>query len=174
MSVSAVSSTLARFRVTLGFAFAALAFWLARPTNQSLVTGLAVALAGEALRIWAAGHLEKGREVTRSGPYRFVRHPLYLGSSLMALGFVLAARSVPVAVVAAIYLGTTVVAAMRTEEAALDDRFAGEYAAYREGRAPRSDRPFSIARVLANREPRTMLGLAVAWGLLYWRSWGLS
>ena len=145
-----------RFRVPLGFAFAALAFWLARPTGQSLVIGLAVALAGETLRIWAAGHLEKGREVTRSGPYRFVRHPLYLGSSLMALGFVLAARSVPVAVVAAIYLGTTVVAAMRTEEATLDERFAGEYAAYREGRAAPSDRPFSVARVLSNREPRTL------------------
>ena len=30
-------------------------------------------LAGEALRLWAAGHLEKGKEVTRSGPYRWVR-----------------------------------------------------------------------------------------------------
>ena len=33
--------------------------------------GAVVALVGEALRIWAAGHLEKSREVTRSGPYRF-------------------------------------------------------------------------------------------------------
>ena len=168
-SAPGIAATLARFRVTLGFAFAALAFWLARPTPSSLVVGFAIALGGEALRIWAAGHLEKGREVTRSGPYRFVRHPLYLGSSMMALGFVLAARSVPVAVVTAVYLGTTVVAAMRTEEASLDARFAGEYAAYREGRAAPSDRPFSLARVVANREPRTLLGLAVAWGLLYWR-----
>ena len=39
--------------------------------------------AGEALRIWAAGHLEKGREVTASGPYRWTRHPLYLGSTII-------------------------------------------------------------------------------------------
>ena len=174
ISATGITSALARFRVPLGFAFAAFAFWLARPTRQSLVIGLAVALAGETLRIWAAGHLEKGREVTRSGPYRFVRHPLYLGSSLMALGFVIAARSVPVAVVAAVYLGTTVVAAMRTEEATLDERFAGEYAAYREGRAAPSDRPFSVARVFSNREPRTLLGLAIAWAILYWRCWALA
>ena len=76
----------------------------------------------------------------------------------------IAARSVPVAGVAAVYLGTTVVAAMRTEEATLDERFAGEYAAYREGRAVPSDRPFSLGRVFSNREPRTLLGLAIAWG----------
>ena len=160
---------LARFRVPLGFAFAALAFWFARPTMTSLLLGLVAALAGEGLRIWAAGHLEKGREVTRSGPYRFVRHPLYLGSSLMGLGFAVAARSAIAAAVVVIYLAATLVAAMRTEEAALDARFAGEYAAYREGRAARSDRPFSVARVLANREPRAVAGLAVAWAILYWR-----
>jgi protein-S-isoprenylcysteine O-methyltransferase Ste14 len=165
---------LARFRVPLGFAFAAVAFWFARPTMRSLVFGLVAALAGEGLRIWAAGHLEKGREVTRSGPYRFVRHPLYLGSSLMGLGFVVAARSVVVAVVVIIYLGATLVAAMRTEEAALNARFGGEYAAYREGRAAPSDRPFSVARVLANREPRALAGLAVAWAILYWRCWSLG
>jgi protein-S-isoprenylcysteine O-methyltransferase Ste14 len=161
--------TLARFRVPLGFAFAAVAFWFAQPTSTSLLFGLMAALGGEGLRIWAAGHLEKGREVTRSGPYRFVRHPLYLGSTLMGLGFVLAARSLVVALVVFFYLGATLIAAMRTEEATLDARFAGEYAAYREGRATPSDRPFSLARVMANREPRAIAGLAVAWAILYWR-----
>jgi protein-S-isoprenylcysteine O-methyltransferase Ste14 len=70
---------LARLRVPLGFLCGALAFWLARPTLASIAAGMAIAVAGEALRIWAAGHIEKGREVTRSGPYRLVRHPLYLG-----------------------------------------------------------------------------------------------
>ena len=75
----------ARFRVPLGFACArrSRSGWRGRRA-QSLLIGLVVALAGETLRIWAAGHIEKGREITRSGPYRYVRHPLYLGSSLMA------------------------------------------------------------------------------------------
>ncbi|MCA1586159.1 MAG: isoprenylcysteine carboxylmethyltransferase family protein, partial [Acidobacteria bacterium] len=69
---------LARWRVTAGFLCGALALWLARPTWLSLALGALVALAGEGLRVWAAGHLEKSREVTASGPYRLVRHPLYL------------------------------------------------------------------------------------------------
>jgi len=45
-----------------------------------------VAACGELLRLWAAGHLEKSREVTTSGPYRFTRHPLYMGSTLIGIG----------------------------------------------------------------------------------------
>ena len=70
---------LARWRVFLGFVFAAICLWLATPTARSLALGSVISLIGELLRIWAAGHLEKSKEVTRSGPYRFTRHPLYLG-----------------------------------------------------------------------------------------------
>src|SRR5262245_23986847 len=84
--------TLARRRVSLGFIAAVVALIFADPTWRSWCIGLVVALGGEALRAWAAGHLEKGREVTRSGPYRWTRHPLYVGSSLIALGVVIAAR----------------------------------------------------------------------------------
>ncbi len=160
---------LARIRVSLGFACALLALYLARPTATSLAIGLVVAMAGEGLRLWASGHIDKGREITRSGPYRFVRHPLYLGSTVIGLGFIMAAQSVAVAVLVLVYLGATLVAAMRTEEASLDARFAGEYSKYREGRAAAVERPFSVARVLANREPRTVLGLLAGWGVLYWR-----
>ena len=62
-----------------GFSVRRGVLWLAQPTPRSLLIGGAIAVAGELLRIWAAGHLEKGREVTRSGPYRLTRHPLYLG-----------------------------------------------------------------------------------------------
>ncbi len=68
-----MTRVLARLRVPLGFACGALALWLARPTPRSIAAGMLVAVAGEAIRFWAAGHIEKGREVTRSGPYRFVR-----------------------------------------------------------------------------------------------------
>ena len=161
--------TLARFRVPLGFGFAAVAFWLARPTALSFALGMAVATGGEAVRVWASGHIDKGREVTRSGPYRWVRHPLYLGSSIMGVGFMIAARSLVVAAIVAVYLVATLLAAMRTEEATLDARFGGEYSAYREGRAPAVDRPFSLARAGANREYRAVVGLIVAMGLLWVR-----
>ena len=95
---------------------------------------MSIAAVGELLRIWAAGHIEKGREITRSGPYRFVRHPLYLGSldhgrRVSSWRHDPGARSLVV-----LYLGLTLWAAMRTEEATLDARFDGAYAEYREGR----------------------------------------
>ncbi len=72
---------IARFRVTIGFIAGVVVLWLAEPTWRTLGVGGFVAVMGEAIRIWAAGHLEKGREVTTSGPYAFSRHPLYVGSS---------------------------------------------------------------------------------------------
>ena len=99
-----VTRRLARLRVPLGFAFGIVVIWLATPCWTSLAWGLPIAALGEALRIWAAGHLEKSREVTRSGPYRWLRHPLYVGSSLMAAGLAIAAGSVIVAAIVAIYM----------------------------------------------------------------------
>jgi protein-S-isoprenylcysteine O-methyltransferase Ste14 len=165
---------IARLRVPLGFAVAAVAFWFARPTGASIAAGMTVAALGELLRIWAAGHIDKGREVTRSGPYRFVRHPLYLGSAIMGAGFVVAARSLWVGGLVGLYLLITLVAAMRTEEAALAARFGEAYAAYREGRplaggvpaGADPQRRFSWSRVAANREHRAVMGLVVAGALL--------
>lgn len=159
----------ARLRVPLGFLCAALAFWLAQPTPFSLLAGLFVGLPGEVLRLWASGHIHKGREITRSGPYRLVRHPLYLGSTILGIGFAIASASFAVAALVVIYLGVTLGAAMRTEEATLDDRFDGQYAAYREGRAPEVVRTFSWAQVGANREYRAVMGLVAAGIILFWR-----
>lgn len=157
---------LAHQRVTLGFACAVIAYAFAQPTMASIGVGCLVALPGELFRIWAAGHIDKGREVTRSGPYRFVRHPLYLGSSVLGIGFIVAARSLLSGMVVALYLGVTLMASIRTEEAGLDRKFGGEYAAYREGRATPVARSFSLARVWANGEHRTLAGFVLALALL--------
>ena len=164
---------LARYRVTLGFVVGVICFALARPTWTSFLFGAAIAIPGELLRLWAAGHIDKGREITRSGPYRFVRHPLYLGSTIMALGFALASGSILVVVLVMAYMIATLAAAMLTEERALDEKFQGAYSAYKAGRAAAVERPFTWARVVANREYRAatglVLGLAVLMALLKWR-----
>ena len=169
--MTSVLRFLAKRRVTLGFVFAAVVLYFAAPTRASLVAGAAVGLAGEAIRLWAAGHLEKSREVTSSGPYRFSRHPLYLGSSVMALGIVVGCRSIVVAVLVFVYMATTIAAAIRTEEAFLRERFGDAYDAYAEARAPRVERRFSIERAWRNREYRALSGLFVALLLLVLRAW---
>jgi protein-S-isoprenylcysteine O-methyltransferase Ste14 len=151
---------LARWRVFLGFVFAAIALYLATPTATTLLIGGMVSIAGELLRLWAAGHLEKSKEVTRSGPYRFTRHPLYLGSSLIGIGFAIAANHVVVAVIVVSYLLLTLTAAMRSEEAHLREKFGDAYDAYAEKRAEPMQRRFSWQRAIYNREHHTIAGLA--------------
>ena len=156
----------------MGFLAAVAVLVLARPTPLTWWLGLIVAAAGEAVRIWSAGHLEKGSEITRSGPYRWSRHPLYVGSSIIAVGIIIASRSVPVGVVAAFYMGATITAAIRTEETFLTKRFGDGYDRYRESRAEPMPRRFSIARAMRNREYRAVAGLAAGFALLALRMIG--
>lgn len=81
-----------RIRVPLGFAFAVVYLWRAQPAWTSLVAGCVFIAAGLALRAWASGHLRKNTELTTTGPYAYVRNPLYMGSVILAAGFALAAR----------------------------------------------------------------------------------
>ena len=147
----------------LGFVSAVFVLWLAQPTAATLAVGAAIAAAGESLRIWAAGHLHKSREVTASGPYRWLAHPLYVGSSIMGLGLAIASHSAIVAAIIAVYLAVTLTAAIKSEEAFLRGAFGDEYSRYQRGAGGRQPRrPFSLAQAMANHEPRAVAGLVVA------------
>lgn len=173
---------LARRRVHLGFLCAALVLWLAEPTLMSLLWGGMVAAGGEALRIWAAGHLTKSSEVTMSGPYRWMAHPLYIGSAIMGSGLAIASARVVAAAVIGAYLGATILAAVKSEETFLRTRFGDRYDDYRRGAVARgSTRRFSLAQAIANREYRAVAGLAGAvlllalkatYNAVFWRAGG--
>ena len=161
-----LTNTAARLRVPLGFVCGIVALALAEPTSTTLTFGAIIAVAGEALRVWAAGHLEKSREVTTSGPYRFTRHPLYVGSTIMAIGFVIASHSFAVALVALVYFAVAYTAAIRREEAFLTAAFGDAYPDYKAGRLGGTARSFSLERAMRNREYRAAAGLVVALGIL--------
>jgi len=186
IAVADLTRRLARLRVPLGFVFAIAVLWLAQPSGRTLVAGSVVAGLGEALRIWAAGHLSKSREVTSSGPYRFFAHPLYVGSSIMGIGLAIASGSLPVAVLILVYLAATIGAAVRSEEAFLRQKFGDQYDRYRRGEigardSAASTRKFALAQAIANREHRAMGGVVLAVLLLclkaayngsFWRAAG--
>ena len=158
---------LARIRVPLGFGCAGAVLYLAAPTPRSLAIGGAIALLGEMVRIWAAGHLEKGREVTQSGPYRFTRHPLYAGSAIVAIGAAVASARVSTAALIGSYVVITILAAVRHEERNMRARFGDGYDAYLESRAGRVERAFSLSRALTvNKEYKAVLGLLVLVAIL--------
>ena len=164
--VSAWLIRVARLRVTVGFGVAAAAFWLARPSWLSLGLGATAALVGESLRVWAAGHLEKGKEVTTSGPYRWMRHPLYIGSSLLGAGFAAASRHPVAAALVVVYLAGSLWVAARLEEATLRVKFGDAYDRYLAGTAGATHRPYALDRARRNGEVQTVLGVLTALAML--------
>ena len=161
----------ARARVSAGFLVAAGALWLAQPTWRSLAAGALAAAGGEALRVWAAGHLRKGEEITTSGPYRYLRHPLYCGSAIIGAGFAVAAADPAAAGLVLGYLGISLAAAVRLEEATLREAFGPAFERYVGGAAAASDRRFSRARMVANGERRALAGFVAALGILALKAW---
>ena len=100
---------------------------------------LAIAIAALALRVWGASYLsastvwdEKPQDevLVQSGPFAFVRHPLYLGNVVLALGLGAAA---PLAGWIFIFAATLlfVHALIRYEDDRLSERHGTEYDSYR-------------------------------------------
>lgn len=93
--------------------------------------GFGVIIAGLLVRFWAAGYIKKIRELTTSGPYAFVRNPLYVGNFLIGLGFCLFVNNIYLSVIYILlftffYLGT-----MKKEEILLTQLFGDAYIEYK-------------------------------------------
>src|ERR1039457_4258016 len=112
-----------RIRVPLGFVFAVLYFWLARPSWRSIALGSVVIAPGLLIRALASGHVRKNEALATSGPYAHTRNPLYLGSVLIGVGFAVAARSGWVGVALVVMFFAIYLPVIRGEEAFLRQRF---------------------------------------------------
>ena len=80
-------------KVLLVGVFAAAVLWLASPTVATVCYGLPLVLAGALVRAWAAGHLRRNKELATSGPYAYLRDPLYLGRLFLLCGFAIMANN---------------------------------------------------------------------------------
>jgi len=171
-----------RWRVRLGYPLALACFLLARPTRVSLAIGAGIGGLGLVLRADAAGHLRKHEQLATSGPYAYTRNPLYLGSALLAAGFLVASRSWIAAAMLVPYFVLFYLAVMRREEqelralygSALDD-YAARVPLFwpRLISAGASGVRFSWALYGRNREYQAALGylvgVALFWLKMYWR-----
>ncbi len=166
-----------RFRVPLGFLFAAVFLYFAEPNILSLAIGGAVAVVGLLIRAWAAGHIRKNQELAVSGPYAYTRNPLYLGSFILGVGFTITAGVwwfVFLVIFTVLFLGIYL-SVMRVEAEELTQIFGAEYKRYAR-RVPlffplpttgkKSATKFDYALYLRHREYQAALGLIVAWSIL--------
>ena len=112
-----------RIRVPLGFVFAVLYFWLARPTWRFIALGAVLIVPGLLIRALASGHVRKNEALATYGPYAYTRNPLYLGSLLIGAGFAVAARSWWVGIVLVVMLFAIYLPVIRDEEAFLRQKF---------------------------------------------------
>ena len=114
-----------RIRVPMGFVFAGVYLWLARPTFVSMAWSLLLVLPGLWLRGYAAGYVKKNAELTMTGPYAHTRNPLYVGSMLIAFGFAAASKSIVIVLLLAVLFAIIYIPVIRSEEEFLRSKFAG-------------------------------------------------
>ncbi len=163
------ANSLVRYRVPMSWALGLLALAIARPTPQFLAVGVSIGAIGQALRLWAAAHLIKDEGVTRSGPYALTRNPLYLGSSIIGFGFVLASERWELAAAFVVLVLGVFLPVMKAEAQRLEQRFPQAYLDYA-GAVPLffpgfrsrkdwyNERRFSWELVRRNREHVTVAG----------------
>lgn len=154
---------------------------LARPTPRTLLLGGALALVGCGLRSWAAGHIRKRESLAVTGPYAYLRHPLYAGSLLLGLGVTIASSRLSFYVLFAAFFLVVYVRTVRCEDRVLEERFGESFRHYRsrvwsflprvfpyrsDEARPRPSRRFSLRRWLRNREYEALLGAMAGMGVL--------
>jgi len=162
---------LQRLRVFLGFIFAVVYVIFARPGLASIVAGFVIALAGLALRAWACGHLRKERSLDITGPYAYMRNPLYFGSFLIAIGFAAASGVWWLAILSLILFLSIYLPVMYVEAEELEEVLGEEYREYaaavplffpRLKPWKKSERGFDFQLYLKNGEYNAALGLLAA------------
>jgi protein-S-isoprenylcysteine O-methyltransferase Ste14 len=165
-----------RLRVASGFLLLVTFASLAQPRPFSMAIGLPISVVGLVIRGWAAGHLAKNQRLATSGPYAYIRNPLYAGTLLVALGIVIAAGSAILATIFAAVFVLVYLPVIELEEQHLRNIFP-EYEPY----AARVHRLLPIAKwsgrnarfsfdlYRRNQEYKAALGFLAAAAWLIWK-----
>lgn len=110
-------------RQSLGILMVVVLTVLSRPMSQWYWLGATLAVLGILVRLWASGYVKKNEELATRGPYAWVRHPLYVGNLLLAVGFALAAHLWWGYIMVAVFLLFFYPYAIREEDAKLKRLF---------------------------------------------------
>lgn len=175
-----------RWRVSIGYPVAVIYWLLATPTRHWIAIGAGVAALGLLVRAAGSGELRKNQELATSGIYARTRNPLYLGSAILAGGFIIAGHSPWAGLLVAVYFSAFYYAVMRNEEDDLRAKFGAafqEYSAnvplflpniFSAGNRPADTdqrKTFSWGQYRRNREYKALIGTAGAFAIVWLRMW---
>jgi len=175
-----------RWRVRIGYPVAVFYWLLVMPTLHWIAIGAAVAVLGLLVRAAASGELRKNQELATSGIYARTRNPLYLGSAVLAVGFIIAGHSLWAGLLVAVYFSIFYYAVMRNEEDDLHAKFGAAFQQYSASvplffpnvfnaakRPPEGEpqRTFSWQQFGRNREYKALIGTVGALAIVWLRMW---
>lgn len=165
-----------RWRVAWGYMAALLLLVLARPTPASILAGIPLVVAGEIIRIIANGTLIKDKELTNWGIYAHMRHPLYVGSTLIGLGFMLMAWNLLLVFAMVFFFFAVYRRTIRREEEKMEELYGERYMNWARSvprYLPRRCSPaeigeyFTFRKAWVNREHQGVLGVLALTVVLY-------
>lgn len=142
---------------------------VAKPTMEAFWAGLPLVALGQIIRVWSAGYLTKLSGLVTAGPFALCRNPLYIGSFLMSLGYMVMCHRLDVLIVGIVLFWMLHGAAVAYEERLLREKFGDEFTYYCK-RVPRffprlrrteGDGQFSFDQVMANDEHRGIASAAL-------------
>ena len=96
---------------------------LSQPTLYFFILGCLLVLDGLLIRLYASGFVYKNKELSTSGPYAYVRHPLYTGNILILIGISLASGCISAFVISIIFFWFYYPAAIEYEDRKLKSLF---------------------------------------------------
>jgi protein-S-isoprenylcysteine O-methyltransferase Ste14 len=171
------ADAVARLRVPGGFLLAGMFAWLADPDMYSIAAGAPLSVIGLLLRAWAAGHLRKNESLATSGPYAWIRNPLYAGTLIVAAGLVVASKRYELALLFTAVFGLVYFPVIELEEQHLHRLFPG-FGAYSRsvpmliprGRKTGGHQRFRFAHYWRNQEHKAALAYLAGLALLLWKA----
>jgi protein-S-isoprenylcysteine O-methyltransferase Ste14 len=162
--------TAQKIRVPAGTLLGAIFLFFMHPSIHSLWIGGAIAFSGAFLRLWAAGHIEKGIALAQGGPYSLTRNPLYLGSLIMAIGVFIEGQAYWLLPFFGLFFLGLYYPVMKAEEQELLRGHGEKFLDYIRSvpmffpgfsRSSNGTSTFSWSRAVKNREHRTLAGLVL-------------
>ena len=119
-----------KLRFAIIYPLGAYVIFFAIPDDKSLLIGIWFIIPGLLIRLWSNGYIMKSQKLTTCGPYRFVRHPLYLGTTLLIIGFIIMLRVYAIGILSIVIISIIYCKTIRKEEKMLGDKFKKEWFNY--------------------------------------------